>query len=113
MLYLAGPNTFVPLGWMCKKQSAVSHSTAEAEIISMDASVRMEGLPCLGLWDLVIRVLAPHADVKQQKLPQIKREGENKPRDINLIPMDYQILRDVDYVPPSITPTPKRAELII
>ena len=33
-MVLAGPNTWCPLSWMCKKQSAVSHSSAEAEIIS-------------------------------------------------------------------------------
>ena len=59
ILTLAGPNTFVPISWLCKKQGAVSHSTAEAEVISMDAGVRMEGLPALFLWDLVIEVFDP------------------------------------------------------
>ena len=43
-LALVGPNTFAPLTWFCKKQDAVSHSTTEAEIIAMDAALRMEGL---------------------------------------------------------------------
>ena len=39
---------------MCKKQTSVSHSSTEAEIISLDAGLRMDGIPALDLWDLVI-----------------------------------------------------------
>ena len=49
-------HTFVPISWMCKKQTSVSHSSTEAEIISLDAGLRMDGIPALGLWDLVIEV---------------------------------------------------------
>ena len=58
VLCLVGPNTFVVLNWLCKKQGAVSHSTSEAEVISLDAGCRMEALPALMLWDLVIDVLS-------------------------------------------------------
>ena len=34
VLCIFGSHTFVPISWMCKKQSSVSHSSAEAEIIS-------------------------------------------------------------------------------
>ena len=30
VLCVVGPNTFVPISWLCKKQGAISHSTAEA-----------------------------------------------------------------------------------
>ena len=36
--------TFVTISWTCKKQNAVSHSSTEAEVISLDAGLRMEGL---------------------------------------------------------------------
>ena len=49
--------TFVPLSWMCKKQTAVSHSSTESEIISLDAGLRFDGLPALELWDLIVSVL--------------------------------------------------------
>ena len=42
---------------MCKKQTLVSHSSTESEILSLDAGLRMEGLPALDLWDVVINVL--------------------------------------------------------
>ena len=36
-------------GWMCKKQTAVSHSSTESEIISLDTGLRLDGLPALEL----------------------------------------------------------------
>ena len=51
-----GSHMFVPTSWMCKKQTSVSHSSTEAEIISPDAGLRMDGIPALTLWDLVIEV---------------------------------------------------------
>ena len=36
---------FVPSSWMCKKQTAVSFSSAESEIHSFNAGLRMEGIP--------------------------------------------------------------------
>ena len=47
MLCLIGPNTFVPIAWMCKKQSAVSHSSTEVEVIALDAGVRLDGIPAV------------------------------------------------------------------
>ena len=32
---------------MCKRQTAVSHSNAESEVLSLDAGVRMDGSPAL------------------------------------------------------------------
>ena len=46
-----GSHFFVPLSWMCKKQTAVSHSSTESEIISLDTGMRLDGLPALELWD--------------------------------------------------------------
>ena len=48
---------FVPISWMCKKQTSVSHSSTESEIISLDAGLRMDGIPALDLWDLIVTVL--------------------------------------------------------
>ena len=33
--------TFVPISWTCKKQASVSHSATEAELMSLDAGLRM------------------------------------------------------------------------
>ena len=41
---------------MCKKQTSVSHSSTESEIISLDTGLRQDGLPALDLWDLIVSV---------------------------------------------------------
>ena len=56
ILCIFGNQTFVPISWMCKKQTSVSHSSTEAEMISLDADLRMDGIRALHLWDLVIEV---------------------------------------------------------
>ena len=50
---VSGSHTFVPISWMCKKQTSVSHSSTESEIISLDAGLRLDGIPALDLWDLL------------------------------------------------------------
>ena len=42
---------------MCKKETSVSHSSTESEILSLDAGLRVDGSLALDLWDLVIEVL--------------------------------------------------------
>ena len=42
---------------MCEKQTSVSHSSTESEIISLDAGLRLDGIPALDLWDLIDAVL--------------------------------------------------------
>ena len=57
LLCVYGPSTFVPITWICKKQGAVSHSSTEAEVIALDAALRLEGLPTLMLWDTVLECM--------------------------------------------------------
>ena len=46
----------MPVCWKCKKQTSLSHSSTGAEIISLRAGLRMDGIPALTLWELVIEV---------------------------------------------------------
>ena len=55
-LCVFGSHAFVPISWMCKKQTSVSHSSTESEIISLDAGLRLDGIPALDLWDLIVSV---------------------------------------------------------
>ena len=43
-LCVFGSHTFVPISWMCKKQTSVWHSSTESEIISLDAGLRLDGI---------------------------------------------------------------------
>ena len=50
-LAMGGPDTFFPIQAISRKQTAVSHSTPEAEIVAADLAVRTIGIPSLSLWD--------------------------------------------------------------
>ena len=39
------------------KQTSVSHSSTESEIIFLDAGLRLDGIPALDSWDLIVLVL--------------------------------------------------------
>ena len=60
-LAMFGPNTFAPITAICKKQTVVSHSTAESEIIALDTVLRTEGLPLLTLWEIIVDVFGQAA----------------------------------------------------
>ena len=79
-------HTFVPISWMCKKQTSVSHSSAESEIISLDTGLRLDGIPALDLWDLIVAVL--HGNTYQNHTAQgdllkNKREVRSPPHTIH------------------------------
>ena len=46
----------MPISWMCKKQTSVSHSSTEAEKNSLDAGLRMDVFPLSLSGILVIEV---------------------------------------------------------
>ena len=48
---------------MCKKQTSVSHSPTESEVLSLDAGLRMDGIPAHDFWDMVVEVLYSSEDV--------------------------------------------------
>ena len=70
-----GSHTFVPVSWMCKKQTSVSHSSTEAEIISLDAGLRTDGIPALTLWDLVIEVFHSSPNQIHKDVTEMPMEG--------------------------------------
>ena len=93
---LVGPNTFAPVTWMCKKQGAVSHSTTEAEIIAMDAALRMEGIALLMLLDVMKYVFSPGCVA-------------------GLATRDHQYkdIHPLDYVPPNFMNIPHVSKLLV
>ena len=59
-LCIFGSRTFVPVSWM-------SHSSTEAEIISLDAGLRKDGIPALDFGDLVTEVFHSSSDTTQRR----------------------------------------------
>ena len=84
VLCIFGSTTFVPVSWMCKKQTSVSHSSTESEIISLDAGLRMDALPSLDLWDIVIEVLRTTKDNSQLGQGNLGRSNPTIPAQGNL-----------------------------
>ena len=75
VLVLCGPQTWAPITWLCKKQTAVSHSSTEAEVISMDAGLRLEGIPALSLRDTVIAIFHRYKDKSPDREAHEMLEG--------------------------------------
>ena len=77
-LAIRGPNTCFPISGPSKRQSCVSHSTPEAEIVAADFALRLGGLPCLDLWQMLLphkpRLIA-HED--NQAMMTVVKFGRN------------------------------------
>ena len=88
VLCIFGSHTFVPISWICKKQTSVSHSSTEAEIIFVDAGSRMDGIPALTLWHLVIEVFQsePNRTDGPKKEPRANPSAVIKPNMHNPYP---------------------------
>ena len=55
-LCVFGSHIVVPISCLCEKQTSVSHSSTQSEIISLDAGLRLDGIPALDLLDLIVFV---------------------------------------------------------
>ena len=96
-----GSHTFVPISWMCKKQTSVSHSSTESEIISLDTGLRLDGIPALDLWDLIVFVLGNTIQTPDRSGQPVvngdKDHGPNK-RSQGMI----NVLHNIDCVPSNV-----------
>ena len=97
-----GSRTFVPVRWMCKKQTSVSYRSPESEIVSPDAGLRMDGLPALDLWDIVIEVLHSTNNTVQPKhnsIQETRATLHSKTKTLNIKRRQkVDLLSDVDNV---------------
>ena len=96
-LCVFGSHTFVPMSWMCKKQTAVSHSSTESEIISLDTGLRLDGLPALELWDLIVSVLGNVSRVSDRSgKPESDDHKHHKSHN------KIDVMKDIDCVPSNV-----------
>ena len=96
-LCIFGSHTFVPISWMCKKQTSVSHSSTESEIISLDTGLRLDGLPALELWDLIVSVLGnvPRvSDNPGRLVTDVDKREKSQSR--------IDVIKDIDLVPSNV-----------
>ena len=92
-----GSHTFVPTSWMCKKQTAVSHSSTESEIISLDTGLRLDGLPALELWDLIVFVLGNVSRVSDRS-----GQPDNDVHKRHKFQKKIDVMEDIDSVPSNV-----------
>ena len=102
-LCIFGSHTFVPINWMCKKQTSVSHSSTEAQLVSLDAGLRMDGISALDLWDSVIEVFhSPPNQINKSKAQESQGNlSRNTPLHMMIIKGRSPTLRHVSRTPQS------------
>ena len=104
-LCIFGSHTFVPISWMCKKQTSVSHSSTESEIISLDTGLRLDGLLALELWDLIVSVFGNISHVSDRAGQPVN--GKNKSHNKN------DVVHDIDLVPSNVQSASREALLYV
>ena len=104
---------------MCKKQTSVSHSSTEAEVISLDAGLRMDGIAALGFWDVVVDVFhsstnqtKPTKDVREQRGNLSANTQPNMRKQIPTTNTNLD-LTNIDHVPSSGTHSGPSAMLYV
>ena len=107
-LCVFGSHTFVPISWMCKKQTAISHSSTESEIISLDTGLRLDGLPALELWDLIVSVLGNFSRVSDRSgNPESADHKHHKPH------KKIDVMKDIDGVHSNVQSARQEALLYV
>ena len=93
---------------MCKKQTAVCHSSTKSEIISLDTGLRLDGLPALELWDLIVSVLGNISRISD-------RSGtpENDERKHHKSHNKIDAMKDIDSVPSNVQSARQEALLYV
>ena len=89
---------------MCKKQTAVSHNPTESEIISLDTGLRLDGLPALELWDLIVSVFGNVSRVSDRTEKPVN--GEDKHHKSR---KKIDVMKNIDVVPPNVQSARQKA----
>ena len=93
---------------MCKKQTAVSHSSTESEIISLDTGLRLDGLPALELWDLIVSVFGSVSQISDRtgRLVYDVKKHQKSQGKIN-------VMENIDSVPSNVQSSRQEALLYV
>ena len=115
-LSVFGCHTFVPNSWMCKKQTSVSHSSTESEIISLDAGLRLDGIPALDLWDLIVLGNTTQNRIERGDPLLNKREICSPPHTIHKRKQSQRVINDldnIDFIPLNVQSSHQEAVLYV
>ena len=94
---------FARICWLWWKQGSTFHSSTDAEIVALDAAVRMDGLPLMDFWDIVLDVFASHNKDKGNRQQQHQQQHSH-----TVLTSDIDELLNADYVPSNPKALPQR-----
>ena len=103
---------------MCKKQTSVSHSSNESEIISLDAGLRLDGIPALDFWDLTVVVLGNTNQNRIERGDPLLNKSEvcSPPHTIHKRKQSQRVINDldnVDFIPSNVQSSHQEALLYV
>ena len=96
-LCVFGSHTFVPISWMCKKQTSVAHSSTESKIISLDEGLKLDGIRARDLWVLIVSVfgnVSRVSDRSGQPDNDVKKHHKSQRR--------IDVMENIDSVPSNV-----------
>ena len=102
ILCIIGRRTFVPISWMCKKTTCSLTQLHRVRGSILGRGFRMDGIPALDVWDLVIEVLhsSPKRDLALGVLMRKGCETDPKGRP-KTKPRKKFVLREIHHVTPN------------
>ena len=92
---------------MCKKQTSVSHSSTESEIISLDTGLRLDGLPALELWDLIVSVFGSVSQISDTTGQPVDVEKHQQSQG------KINVMENIDCVPSNVQSARQEALLYV
>ena len=92
-------------------QTSVSHSSTQSEIISLDAGLRLDGIPALDLWDLIVLVLGNTTQNHHRTEKPVVCRDENHVRHQSRGVIN--VLDNVDFVPSDVRFSHREALLYV
>ena len=107
-LCIFGSHSFVPISWVCKKQTAVSHSSTESEIISLDTGLKFDDLLALELWDLIVSVFGSVSRVSDRS-----GHTDNDVHERHKSQKKIDVMEDIDSVPSNVQSSRQEALLYV
>ena len=93
---------------MCKKQTAVFHSSTESEIMTLDTGLRLDGLPALEFWDLIVSVLGNVSRVSDRS-----GQPDNDVHKHHKSQKRINVMENIDSVPSNVQSSRQEALLYV
>ena len=92
-----------------KKQTAVSHSSTESEIISLDTGLRLDGLLALELWDVIVSVFGSVSQISDRTGRLVNDDVKRNQKSQGKI----NVMENIDSVPSNVQSSRQEALLYV